>query len=105
MPRNLVTGLLAILACIVHLPSVLSIPHFAPRGHKGGPGRTDHGECLSSSDAAFLVDIMVSVSVSFDPNFVEPYLADDFSVQSDSINFLLGLPVSHYSLHDLPVFG
>jgi hypothetical protein len=46
--------------------------------------------CLSDSEAAFLVNIMVSFSVKFDPAYAGKFLADDFTVQSDSINFLTG---------------
>lgn len=49
--------------------------------------------CLSDADAKFLVDIIVSVSVKFDINYVTPYFSDDFIVQSDSINFLIGQSV------------
>lgn len=99
MPRNLLTSLLAILAFLAHLPSALSVPHLAARGKKDWPAWNGPGQCLSASDASFLVNIMVSVSVSFDPAFVTPYFADDLTIQSDSINFLLGQPVSDTSPH------
>jgi hypothetical protein len=67
------------------LPLVLAIPD---AWGKHGPG--DRGECLSDAEAQFLVDIMVSFSVSFDPNYAGQFLADDFTVQSDSINILTG---------------
>src|SRR5690348_3016360 len=58
-------------------------------------GNTPSGDCsrqgcLSDSDAEFLVNIMVSFSVSFDPTYAGQFLVDDFTVQSDSINILTG---------------
>lgn len=59
-----------------------------------GAWHGDHGRnCLTDAEAKLLVDVQVSISVSFDPAYVTPFYADDFTVQSDSINFLLGLPV------------
>lgn len=49
-----------------------------------GHGWGDHN-CLSDADATFLVDILVSLSVKFDPAYVTQYLTDDFTLQSDSI--------------------
>ena len=67
------------------LPSVLAIPgartEYRP-GHRS--------ECLSDAEAKFLVDVMVSFSVSFDADYAGQFLADDFTVQSDSINILTG---------------
>ena len=49
-----------------------------------GHGWGDHN-CLSDADAAFLVGILISLSVKFDPAYVTQYLTDDFTIQFDSI--------------------
>lgn len=49
--------------------------------------------CLTDADAAFLANIYTSFSVSFDPNYADQFLAEDFTLQSDSANILFGLPV------------
>jgi hypothetical protein len=66
-------------------PSVLAVPG---AWTEYGPGL--RSECLSDAEAKFLVDIMVSFSVSFDADYAGQFLADDFTVQSDSINILTG---------------
>ena len=52
------------------------------------PGWDDH-TCLSDADAILLVDVMVSLSVKFDPAYVTQFMTDDFYLQSDSIVSLL----------------
>lgn len=55
----------------------------------------DHQFCLSDADAELLVSVIVSLSVRFDPAYVTPFFTDDFILQSDSINWVLGTgPVS-----------
>lgn len=53
-----------------------------------GYGWGDHN-CLTDSDAKFLVDILVSLSVKFDPVYVTQFMTDDFTLQSDSFVSLL----------------
>lgn len=48
---------------------------------------------MTDADAKFLVNLDVSISKKFDPAYVTKYLTDDFSIWSDSISFLVGLPV------------
>ena len=55
-----------------------------------GSSSTTPTPCLTDSYATFLVDIMVSFSVGFDPDYAGQFLADDFTVQSDSINIVIG---------------
>lgn len=73
---------LMIFSLISVLPLILAIPN-------GPPWNRDRDHCLSDQEASFLVNVMVSFSVSFDPNYAGQFLADDFTVQSDSINLLL----------------
>ncbi|ETN40449.1 uncharacterized protein HMPREF1541_04726 [Cyphellophora europaea CBS 101466] len=57
-------------------------------------------DCLTDDDAAFLVDILVSISVKFDPEYVTQFLTDDFVLQSDSINWIFGIPLGKDSFTD-----
>jgi hypothetical protein len=57
--------------------------------------------CLTDADATFLANIYTSFSVSFDPNYAGQFLADDFTLQSDSANILFGLPV-RFPSHFIP---
>jgi hypothetical protein len=43
---------------------------------------------------------MVSLSVSFSPSYVRGFLTDDFTLQSDSINWILGLPSGAVTFND-----
>lgn len=71
------------------LPFTLAIPN------PELDSRHDHNHvpCLKDADATFLTNIMVSFYVSFDPSYAGQYLTDDFTYQSDSINFFANLPV------------
>lgn len=70
--------------------------------HPGGSQEWhDQKPCISDADAAVLVDVIVSLSHSFDPAYVTPFFADDFALQSDSLNWIEGLPVSLHERHNV----
>ena len=92
-PKMLPASLCLLLAAFVPF---LSISSAAP-APVAEPRKDWHdwkyGHCLSDADAKFLVDILVPITVKFDPSYVTQFLTDDFALYSDSVNFLLGLPV------------
>jgi len=91
------------LLLLTSLPFILTAP--SPHAEANNDWSGSHGgKCLSPSEASFLVDIMVSVSVEFDPNYVAPYFADDFTVQSDSINAFIGLGTGVLTASNKAVF-
>lgn len=63
--------------------SALLLPVSCVASPTPGHGWADHS-CLADADAAFLVDVMISLSVKFDPGYVTQFMTEDFALQSDS---------------------